>query len=132
MLLALTEPELQPLLADEAPYGDLTTRSLGKDLAPARIDFFPRGAMTAAGTEEAARLAQAGVDLLQLGKFGPACASECRAALLRHGLKPSLAAAGGVHAGNAVAYARDGTDLLVTSAPFFAPPMDVKVVLAPR
>lgn len=81
--------------------------------------------------DEALRLAAAGVDLLQLEKFTPASVAACRTALQARGLGIALAAAGGVHAANAVAYARAGADLLVTSAPFFAPPADVRVTLGP-
>lgn len=46
------------------------------------------------------------------------------------GLRPLLAPAGGVTAANALDYARAGADLLVSSAPYFAAPADVKVVIA--
>ncbi|MDP5237969.1 hypothetical protein Q9Q94_00415 [Uliginosibacterium sp. 31-16] len=39
-----------------------------------------------------------------------------------------LAPAGGVTLENAVAYASAGADFLVSSAPYFAPPRDVKVI----
>jgi molybdenum transport protein len=35
-----------------------------------------------------------------------------------------------VTAVNALAYARAGADLLVSSAPYFAPPADVKVLIS--
>ena len=46
-------------------------------------------------------------------------------------LQSLLAPAGGVTAANAVDYARAGADFLVSSAPYFAPPADVKVVIGP-
>lgn len=84
-----------------------------------------------ADVEEAVRLADAGVDVLQLEKFTPSAVAACRAAMTARGLDIWLAAAGGVTAANAVAYAQAGADLLVTSAPYFSPPADVKVVLGP-
>ena len=50
-----------------------------------------------------------------------------RERLRSEGLDPKLAPAGGVTLANALAYARAGADLLVSSAPYFAPPADVKV-----
>ncbi len=38
-------------------------------------------------------------------------------------------AAGGINSANAEAYARAGADILVTSAPYFAPPRDVAVTI---
>jgi molybdenum transport protein len=85
-----------------------------------------------ADVSEAIRMAEAGVEVLQLEKFSPDDVAACRAALSERKLKLCLAAAGGVTAANAVAYALAGADLLVTSAPYFSPPADVKVVLGPQ
>lgn len=78
---------------------------------------------------EAMVWAEAGADVLQLEKFSVDDVTRCRAALgdRRPGLCPLLAAAGGVRADNAAAYVAAGADLLVTSAPFAAPPRDVQV-----
>jgi len=38
-------------------------------------------------------------------------------------------AAGGINSANAEAYARAGADILVTSAPYSAPPRDVAVTI---
>ncbi len=81
--------------------------------------------------DEALDLARCGVEVLQLEKFTPAEVAACKAALEQAGLKPQLAAAGGIQAANAVAYARAGADLLVTSAPFFSKPADVQVKIFP-
>ena len=43
-----------------------------------------------------------------------------------------VAAAGGVNPANAADYARAGAHILVTSAPYFAPPSDIKVVISAR
>jgi molybdenum transport protein len=83
----------------------------------------------AASIDDALALAGYGVDVLQLEKFSPEQVATCRAALAGRNLQPLLAAAGGVNAANAVAYARAGAELLVTSAPYFAKPADVKVII---
>jgi len=75
--------------------------------------------------------AAAGADVLQLEKFSPAQVAACHAALAGRGRRPLLAAAGGIRADNAAAYVAAGADLLVTSAPYCAPPRDVAVSFAP-
>lgn len=77
--------------------------------------------------EEALALAEAGADVLQLERFSPEAVRACRLALHTSRLHPVLAVAGGVHGDNAVAYADAGADVLVTSAPYHAPPRDVEV-----
>ncbi|MDD5058793.1 MAG: ModD protein [Sideroxydans sp.] len=84
-------------------------------------------AVEVANIEEAILWARAGADVLQLEKFSPGALADCRNALNNAGLHVVLAAAGGVCADNAFAYARAGADLLVTSAPYTAPPKDVRV-----
>src|SRR5262249_31696726 len=44
--------------------------------------------------------------------------------------RPLVAAAGGINAANAADYARAGADVIVTSAPYTARPLDVKVTMA--
>lgn len=86
-----------------------------------------------ASVAQALALAAMGVDVMQLEKFTPEAVADCRRTLADSGWgKVCLAAAGGVNARNAVAYAQAGADVLVTSAPFFAPPADVKVLLGPQ
>ena len=80
-----------------------------------------------ASVDEAMLWARAGADVLQLEKFTPEAVAECRNALGSAGLHTLLAAAGGVRADNASAYVCAGSDLLVTSAPYAAPPKDVQV-----
>ena len=77
--------------------------------------------------EEALAAAEAGADVLQLERFTPEALAALRATLGARGLQVKLAPAGGVNAANAVAYAHAGADLLVSSAPYWAPPADVKV-----
>jgi len=81
--------------------------------------------------DEALAMAHCGVEVLQLEKFTPAEVARCKAMLTEAGLGPQLAAAGGVNAANAVAYAQAGADVLVTSAPFFSKPADVQVKISP-
>lgn len=81
--------------------------------------------------DEAVALARAGAEVLQLERFTPAAVASLRDRLDRDGLRTLLAPAGGVTAANAVEYARAGADLLVSSAPYFAPPADVQVTLGP-
>ncbi len=80
---------------------------------------------------EALWLAECGADVLQLERFSPEALQACHQALRAKGLAPLLAPAGGVTRSNALAYARAGADFLVSSAPYFAPPRDVKVHLVP-
>jgi len=77
--------------------------------------------------EDAMAMAAAGADVLQLERFDPPAVAALRAALRAAGLRAVLAPAGGVQRDNAVAYARAGADLLVSSAPYRAPPADMKV-----
>ncbi len=80
---------------------------------------------------EAMALTQAGADVLQLERFSPEALAALKAALAASGLSPLLAPAGGVTVHNALDYARAGADFLVTSAPYHAPPTDVKVTFEP-
>ena len=75
--------------------------------------------------EEALIWAEA--DVLQLEKFPPKRVAETIAALRERRAPALVAAAGGINATNAEAYARAGARLLVTTAPHLAPPRDVQV-----
>lgn len=81
--------------------------------------------------DEALALARLGVDVLQLERFKPEAVALLCQALRAEGLATRLAPAGGVNRGNALAYARAGADLLVSSAPYFAPPAEVQVRITP-
>lgn len=75
--------------------------------------------------EDALIVAQAGADMIQFDKLAP---PELQRAV--ETLKPrypalTLAAAGGINSANARSYAESGVDLLVTTAPYFAPPADI-------
>lgn len=81
--------------------------------------------------DDALRFARAGAEVLQLERFSAAALASLRRRLDTEGLHPLLAPAGGVTAANALDFARAGADLLVSSAPYFAPPADVKVTIGP-
>ena len=56
-MITLSDNELESLLLEDVPYGDLTTRSLGIDEQRARITFATRERpLVASCTEEAVRL----------------------------------------------------------------------------
>jgi molybdenum transport protein len=79
---------------------------------------------------EAIAAAEARFDVIQAEKFEPEAIAEVAAALARLSARPILAAAGGIHPGNAPAYARAGADVLVTSWPYTARPADLAVTLS--
>jgi molybdenum transport protein len=79
--------------------------------------------------EEAERAAEAGADVVQLEKF-PVEAVAALAARLA-GAPCRIAVAGGVNAANARAYAEAGAHILATSAPYAAPPLDIKAAITP-
>ena len=79
--------------------------------------------------EEALIWAKSGADVIQAEKFAPhAIESLCRE-LAQQAPRPLVAAAGGVNATNAAAYANAGADILVTSSPYWGKPLDVAVRL---
>lgn len=80
---------------------------------------------------EALAWAQAGVDVLQLEKFSPVQIAALRAELEPLSRSPVIVAAGGIQRSNVRAYAASGADVLVTSAPYQAPPRDVQVRFTP-
>jgi molybdenum transport protein len=84
--------------------------------------------------EDAMAAAAAGFDVIQAEKFSPEQIAALCERLRGEPLKPSvarplIAAAGGVNAGNAAAYAEAGAHIIVTSAPYLARPCDVQVNL---
>jgi len=78
---------------------------------------------------EAVALAAAGADVLQLEKLSPADTAAIAIATCDRVPPPVVAIAGGVTEANAAAYAEAGAAVLVTSAPYFGRPCDVKVLL---
>jgi molybdenum transport protein len=70
-MIVLSDSALDALLAQDVPYGDLTTDSLGIADQPARMSFAARAAMVLAGSEEAARLVEkAGGRVTQVSPSG--------------------------------------------------------------
>ena len=80
--------------------------------------------------EDALAMAHAGADVLQLERFTPDRLAALRQSLRAQGLQAQLAPAGGVTVANAAGFARAGADFLVTSAPYFAPPADIRVSIS--
>jgi molybdenum transport protein len=76
--------------------------------------------------DEAIMLALAGAEIIQVDKMAPEQVARVHAELSEMSPRPLLAAAGGVNASNAAAYAAAGANVLVTSAPYHARPRDVK------
>ena len=81
--------------------------------------------------DAALQAADAGFDVVQLEKFSPDEVMVLSQQLSERPLRPVVAVAGGVNAGNAAAYAGAGADVLVTSAPYLAKPRDVQVHILP-
>ena len=67
---------------------------------------------------------EAGAQVVQLEKFTP---PAVRSVVERVGDRAAIAAAGGIRADNAAQYAAAGARILVTSAPYSAPPAEIKV-----
>lgn len=95
--------------------------------------FAPERRLAAEGSsiEEAVLLAKAGAEIVQVDKLTPDDVAAVAAVLRELDPRPLLAAAGGINASNAAAYAAAGADILVTSSPYLAPPRDVKVNIVP-
>src|SRR5215510_10916711 len=78
---------------------------------------------------DAVATADAGADVVQLDKASAADVAALRRHCENRTPRPLVAAAGGINAANAADYARAGADVLVTSAPYTARPLDVKVTM---
>jgi molybdenum transport protein len=89
-----------------------------------------RIAVEAESVDEAVHFAGAGVDSVQLDKLSPEQVADALRAIGRLPRRPLIAVAGGVTEANAAAYAATGVDLLVTSAPYAAPPADIGVAVS--
>lgn len=79
--------------------------------------------------DDVASAAAAGADVVQLEKFTPEQTAEALARII--GSNAQIAAAGGINVANAAAYVQAGARILVTSAPYAAAPVDIKVAIAP-
>jgi molybdenum transport protein len=81
---------------------------------------------------DAISAALAGADVIQLEKFAPGAVKAVIDQLKKRADgRPIVAAAAGINEKNAAEYARAGADVLVTSAPYYAPPADIQVHFAP-
>jgi molybdenum transport protein len=78
---------------------------------------------------ESMAIAAAGADVVQIDKASPEDVAQLRRYCEGRAPRPLVAAAGGISAANAADYARAGADVLVTSAPYTARPLDVKVTM---
>jgi molybdenum transport protein len=111
-----------------APPGDLKS-AIGrlKERAPERT------IMVEVNSEsEALEAAEAMADVIQLEKFAPAAVMNVTQRVRKRADgRPIIAAAGGINVQNAGDYARSGADTLVTSAPFYARPLDIQVNIDP-
>ena len=76
----------------------------------------------------ALRAVEAMADVIQLEKFDPGAVKRVvdRVQKRTDG-RPVIAAAGGIGRQNAFEYAHAGPDVLITSAPYYAPPADIDV-----
>lgn len=83
----------------------------------------------AESVDEAVLFANSGADCVQLDRMAPEQVAEAVRAIAALGRRVPVAASGGLHEGNAAAYAAAGAAVLVTSAPYAAPPLDVKVLI---
>lgn len=83
-----------------------------------------------ADEEQAIRLAEAGVDGIQLDKVSCERMAEVVGRIRAIDPRVTIVAAGGVNPSNAAAYAATGVDGLATTAPFTAKPIDMSVRMA--
>ena len=74
-------------------------------------------------------LANAGVDVVQLDKLPPDAVRGLVERTRQLDPSPLIIAAGGINEHNAAAYAATGCAALVTSAPYWARPVDVQVII---
>jgi len=81
--------------------------------------------------DEAKAAGEAGFDVIQIDKLSPAKVTEIVSTFAAMTHRPMISATGGINADNAAAYAKTGVDMLVTSAPYFGRPCDVKVAIRP-
>lgn len=80
--------------------------------------------------DEARQIADAGADVVQIDKAPPGDVAALRRHCEGQSPRPLVAAAGGINATNAADYARAGADVIVTSAPYAARPLDVEIAMS--
>ncbi|TDH59391.1 ModD protein [Dankookia rubra] len=89
-----------------------------------------RIAVEAGSVDEAVLLARSGADRIHLARLAPEQVADAVRAISASDRRPALAAAGGIDEGNAAVYAAAGADVLVTAAPYAAPPIEVTLAMA--
>ncbi|WP_299012907.1 ModD protein [uncultured Photobacterium sp.] len=70
-------------------------------------------------------------DIIQLDKFSVDEVSEALALVTDSRKSTILSVAGGINRNNAAEYAKTGVNLFITSAPYYAAPEDIKVIITP-
>ncbi len=70
-------------------------------------------------------------DIIQLDKFSLDEAKRALILLKQQNFPCTLSVAGGINKDNIAEYAALGINLFITSAPYYAPPQDIKVVIEP-
>lgn len=81
--------------------------------------------------EQALQAAAAGVEVVQLEKFPLTVLERTVTELRRNYSGVVVSATGGIRGDNVAQYAKSGVHLLVTSHPYHAPPVDIRVVMQP-
>ncbi len=122
----LVFPQHRALMGGEIPTADVV-QQLRRSAPEKRL------VIEVTSVDQAVIAAAAGFDVIQAEKFSPEQIAAVVARLTPAngtGPRPVIAAAGGINAGNAAAYAAAGADVLVTSSPYTARPRDVQVEIA--
>ncbi len=89
-------------------------------------------AIEAESEEEAMQMAKLGFDIIQFDKFTPEKLAPIIKDLKTEYPNLQIAAAGGIHAENAGAYAKAGAELIVTTWPYFGKPADIGVSMVEK
>ena len=118
----LVFPEHRMFLAGETLHE--TVRRLRRAAPEKRL------VIEVASIDDAVMAAEAGFDVIQAEKFSPVQIAAVVNHLASTKTRPLIAAAGGINADNAAAYAKAGANVLVTSWPYLARPRDVQVRFA--
>lgn len=76
------------------------------------------------------QIIKASPDIIQLDKWSPEEVKTALALIKAEGKNITLSVAGGVNKNNVADYAKLGINLFITSAPYYATPEDIKVVIS--
>jgi nicotinate-nucleotide pyrophosphorylase len=141
-MITLNDFELEALLAEDLPYGDLTTTSLGITKQHARITFSTRDRpLVVSCMEEAVRLCglyELEIDgFVKSGTFIPPKSvfleahGEVFVQALNKAKKTNPEKKIVVEVGDIAEYPATGVDMIVTSSPYSVQPADIKVRIEP-